>query len=69
MKTVKEQSYSLRNNDIFVINSLQKCSLILNMESMALSLRISAEFLTNFCPEVDAPWIECKSFLLSEKEQ
>lgn len=64
-----ESAYLIKNNDIFVINSFQKRSLALDMESMALSLRISTEFLAVFCPEAEAPWIECKSFLFSEKEQ
>ncbi|WP_409193293.1 hypothetical protein, partial [Clostridium perfringens] len=62
-------AYAVTTDDIFVINSFQKRSLVLDMESMALSLRISTAFLTVFCPEAETPWIECKSFLFSEKEQ
>lgn len=64
-----EPVYTVRANDIFVINSFQKCSLALDMGAMALSLRVSSLFLALFCPEAEAPWIECKSFLFSEKEQ
>jgi xylan 1,4-beta-xylosidase len=64
-----EPAYRVKTNDIFVINSFQKRNLDLDIRSMALSLRISNVFLTLFCPEAKAPWIECKSFLFSEKEQ
>lgn len=64
-----ERAYGIKTRDIFVINSFQKRSLALDEGSMVLSLRISTAFLTAFCPEAEAPWIECKSFLVSEQEQ
>lgn len=61
--------YRINEGDIFVINSFQMCAVDLDDDALALSLSLSAAFISSMSPETLNSRINCRSFLFSEDKQ
>ncbi len=64
-----DKAYSISQEDIFVINSFQMHSIVLEENALAIALLLSPSFIVTFSPETSNPNINCKSFLYSEDKQ
>ena len=64
-----ENAYTVSREDIFVINSFQLHSLVLEKDAMAIVLLLSPSFIYACSPEISTPNINCKSFLYREDMQ
>lgn len=62
-------AYSLHEEDIFVINSFQLHSIVLEKDAIAIALLLSPFFLTALSPETQDQNVNCKSFLYGEDKQ
>lgn len=62
-------AYTLREKDIFVVNSFEVQELELAPESVALSFRVAREFVNQISPELMQHRIDCRSFLHVEDRQ
>lgn len=65
LKTV----YTLKEKDIFVVNSFEVQEFELNQDGAALSFMISSEFIADVAPELLRYKIHCRSFLHVEEKQ
>ena len=61
--------YSVKEGDIFVINSFCMRQLDLEDGASAIALRISSSFITAISPETANLYINCKSFLHAQDRQ
>lgn len=64
-----ETAYTLKEADIFVVNSFEVRSLELDPDGIALSFLLSPEFVGRITPELQKCRIICRSFLYEEKNQ
>lgn len=64
-----DKTYAISQEDIFVVNSFQMNSILLEPGALAIALLISPSFLAAFSPEINHPEISCKSFLYREERQ
>ncbi len=64
-----ETTYTVSGEDVFVINSFQMYSLVLEEDALAIVLLISPSFIHACSPEISSPNIVCKSFLYREDKQ
>lgn len=64
-----ESSYVVKEEDLFVINSFQIYSLILEEQGLAISLLMDPTFLAIASPDTQNPYFQCKSFLYQEEQQ
>lgn len=62
-------AYEISQEDIFVINSFQMHSILLEENALAIALLLSPSFIATFSPETSNVNINCKSFLYSEDKQ
>ncbi|MGN0427526.1 MAG: helix-turn-helix domain-containing protein, partial [Agathobacter sp.] len=62
-------TYTLREKDIFVINSFEVCDFELDEEAAALSFSVSQGFTNSIAPELLKYRINCRSFLYMEDKQ
>lgn len=61
--------YSIKSNDIFVMNPLELHHILLEDHAVLLSLTISNDFAVTLFPELETRTIDCRSFLYSESQQ
>lgn len=61
--------YTLRQGDIFVVNSFQMRALDLGKDALAISLTISSAFMAAMSPETQNVRFNCRSFLFKEDKQ
>lgn len=61
--------YTIHEEDIFVINSFEMCTMDLDADTLALSMSLSAAFISSMSPETQCSRINCRSFLFSEDKQ
>ncbi len=64
-----KSAYTVREEDIFVINSFEMHNLELEGNAVALSFSISLRFLAAMNPELLKYQVNCRSFLYGEKKQ
>lgn len=64
-----KMSYSVKEKDIFVINSFEIHNFELEENAIALSFFVSLKFITSVCPEILKHKINCRSFLHAENKQ
>ncbi|MGN0999671.1 MAG: helix-turn-helix domain-containing protein, partial [Faecousia sp.] len=62
-------AYTLRERDIFVVNSFEVQDFELDGESAALSFSVSPEFLGSVAPELLKYKVDCRSFLHVDEKQ
>lgn len=64
-----DRTYAISREDIFVINSFQMHSVVLEENGLAISLSLSPSFLAAASPETEDRNVNCKSFLHEEEKQ
>ena len=64
-----DRTYAISREDIFVINSFQMHSVVLEENGLAISLSLSPSFLAAASPETEDRSVNCKSFLHEEEKQ
>lgn len=64
-----EIAHTIREGDIFVINSFSMRRLVLEEGGMAMILKLSPYFIRSVSPETPDPYINCKSFLYDQDRQ